>query len=286
MYKGKKAVGGGRAPHAVRPVVEAVLVAAVAFGCAHAGWALIAPSSAGASSRTTSADEDASAHAAIAAQPAIEMLAQSPFDPAAGDFTGASHAASAMVAGLQLQGVRVSTDVSRSSAIFGLADGTQRAFSIGQGIGDGVTLAEVTPDHVRVSYAGGERRLDMPARPASIAAAFMGGVQEPVAQRLQLSSADLTPSTPFQAAVIAPAAAKVHVEPNAAEPGHWEVSQDMAPLLQATGLRAGDVIIAVNGTTPPRTATELLAAAQGGPLQVTLRRNALELTVPVSAPLQ
>jgi type II secretory pathway component PulC len=318
MQKLRKSASGERVAQAVRPAVEAALVAAVAFGCAHAGWALLAPSSSNASAgaRPTGQGEPLS--------PSVDFATvQSPFEPFAGEVTDASHAANAVLANLQLQGVRVSTDAARSSAILTLADGAHRAFMVGQDIGDGLRLAEVSGDFVRIAYAGGERRLELPQRQDSFAAALMGLAPveaRPVETNLALAApssrsavealtpADVTPFTPLApvdaAAFVAQPepTGRVSVAPNAMDLGPTpadqpfantvlspvgeplRVPEGMGPLVAAAGLLPGDVIVAINGAAPPSSFTELQSIVLAGPVQVTVRRTFGEVTLNLSAP--
>src|SRR5262245_51156380 len=101
-----------RAFNAMRPGVEALLLAAVAMGCAQAGWSALAPHVAY-SSDTPKADTF---------EPGMEEAAQaavrSPFSPAL-DGSG-SHAATAVLSSVKLAGVRVADDPSRSGCILTL----------------------------------------------------------------------------------------------------------------------------------------------------------------------
>lgn len=158
---------------ALRPGVEAAMLAAVAFGCAQAGWSLVGPGPALGSIGASA--EDGAQEPSLIALPDDDALV-SPFAPNAASLPGASNAAAAYIATVQLAGVRLSENPARSGAILTLQDGAQRAYLVGQELSAGIVLAEVTPDGVVVRFEGGERLLPLaaPARGASFADALMG----------------------------------------------------------------------------------------------------------------
>ncbi|MBL8549604.1 MAG: hypothetical protein JNJ73_06445 [Hyphomonadaceae bacterium] len=154
-----------RALGALRPGVEALLLAAVALGTAQAGWNALTPHVSYASPETPGPD-------VVAIAPQAEAVG-SPFSPALDGST--SNAASALLANVKLAGVRVADDPARSGCILTLEDGAQHAFLIGQEIMAGVTLAEVTPDFVLLAHDGGQAQLTLEERPSfSFARALMG----------------------------------------------------------------------------------------------------------------
>jgi len=199
---GTGAAGGDRAITPMRPVVEAALVAAVAFGCAQVGWAVLTPNAADAT-----AANGANADSRLPRIDAAPVL--SPFADAALSGEAGSAAAFAAASNLSLAGVRVAAETDRSSAVIALADGAQRAFRIGDEIADGVRLASVSGDYVIVSYPGGQRQLTIAPPPVSFARALMGQTPAPVAAAataaapqsplLNLTPADITPFSPSDA---------------------------------------------------------------------------------------
>lgn len=231
---------------AMRPAVEAALVAAVAFGCAQAGWAVLTPNTAGASASNdaVSRGEEAGLFTRT------EDVVRSPFEPNLAEMNAGSHAANALLTNLQLSGVRVSTDATRSSAVLAMADGAHRAYRVGEEIAEGVRLAEVAADYVLLSYAGGQRQVQMPPAPVSYARALMGEIDAPATTALAavksgaasrvaqqaLSASDLTPFAP-----IAPVTASVEL-PQLAEPAF------AAPLLATISATAapGNVSVSPN----------------------------------------
>ncbi|MBY0562952.1 MAG: hypothetical protein K2P58_02100 [Hyphomonadaceae bacterium] len=156
-----------RALNAVRPGIEALLLAAVALGCAQASWTILAPNPAGAFNAADDQQDATRLH-----------LAQvvTPFAPALLDSAGPSHAALALLSGVQVSGVRIADDPARSGAILTLNDGSQKAFLVGQEISAGVTLSEVSASYVLVSYPGGTQQLSMAtsSQGFSFARALMG----------------------------------------------------------------------------------------------------------------
>lgn len=187
-----------------------MLLAALALGCAQAGWSVLTPSTAG-------AEDSASDEATPNGNRMMLAEVASPFAP---DFVeGAaaqSQATAALFAGLQLNGVRMADNPVRNGAVLTLSDGAQRAFLVGQEIAAGVTLSEVASNYVLLSYEGGERQLPMTAAPTfSFARAMMGLEPAPGApQALAQTSASVQPAavaaeeagdTPFTVAAAAPA---------------------------------------------------------------------------------
>jgi hypothetical protein len=162
-----------RAQNIVRPRFEALLLAAVALGCAQAGWSILTPNSAGAVGAVSNQDSGA--------DPILDLAeVQSPFAPHAVANGADSHAIAGLVSGIELKGVRMAEDHALSGAFFTFGDGAQHAFIIGQEISEGVTLADVAPHYVVLAYEGGQRRLDMVAAPSfSFARAMMGMEQAP-----------------------------------------------------------------------------------------------------------
>lgn len=313
----------------VRPSVEAMLLAAVALGCAQAGWTLLAPSSAGALNSVDDGD-------ALRVEP---LEVQSPFAPEAGPMDGQSHALLALLSGIELKGVRVASEGLSSGAMFTLADGADRAFLVGQEIVDGVTLAEVDPEYVLLAYAGGQRRLDMSAAPSfSFARAMMGLEPAPGApaqsEAPTIVAADIdattgavsyvAPASPSRAdraqavatsfsfietatelSAFAVTSSDVLMTASAIEPQEselrswllatlaqaeitggeargWRVAEGAPDAARAAGLRAGDVIVTVNGATPGQVLSG--AASLISPrIEVGVERGGVYLSVVIEA---
>ena len=102
-----------RAMMVLRPGVNALLLAAVALGCAQLGWNALTPNLARGS--------------ADAPRPVENAAIRSPFNPSAEEGVGASPAAEAILSSVRLSGVRVASEPALSGAVLTLADGEQRA---------------------------------------------------------------------------------------------------------------------------------------------------------------
>jgi len=301
----------GRAAAAVRPSVEALLLAAVALGCAQAGWGALTPHDAGASGAAPADD-------ALANVTPADV--RTPFNPTA-SAEGASNAVAALAANVTLVGVRMADEPGRSGAVLSLEDGAQRAFVIGQEISAGLRLSAVQPDHVVIAFDGGERRLAMaaPAR-ASFALALMGRAEAPAGPALATlapdepaMAADASPGdngvrSPFAATVAAAPAAQpmlsslavrdegvapehaawlaatlAQVESRNGAPYGWRVAAPAPDAARAAGIAPGDLVLSVNGAGPSR-ALEALSAAAGGDVVIEIERaDGARATVTVQA---
>lgn len=296
-----------RALSAVRPGVEAMLLAAVALGCAQAGWSVLTPSTAGAFNPTNESDADA------ARVDVSEVV--SPFAPNYSNNDAQSHAVAALLSGMQLSGVRVSTEPLRSGAVLTMNDGAQRAFSIGDEIGAGVTLSDVGADYVLVSYQGGQQEISMSTAPSySFARAMMG--LEPAPGAPQLASA-----APEQVAMAAPAVAPTVVaaaapqeavsaatsvfatsaavtpemqtqgmdwlratlaQPLEGQNAGWRLAEPLPQVALDAGLRSGDTVISVNGGASADVLTDLSSPPQSLALSVMRDGQLVTLTIDLS----
>jgi type II secretory pathway component PulC len=285
LYSPAKTAWRVRAMGVLRPGVEAALLAAVALGCAQAGWSALAPHEAGASGASPSDNSAASP---------VARDVRSPFAPLAGA-GGVSNAAAALAASVQLAGVRMSTDPAHSGAVLTLEDGGQRAFVVGQAIAPGLTLADVRENYVLLSYPGGQTQIALQnAAPTySFARALMGEGAAPPDAGFGAASATAAPApaptTLAAAAAMAAAAPQPAATPAAAAPNAQQVSAEESAWFAATlanvvvengeargwriagavpqraadaGLRAGDVITAINGARPGDSARALQAMGQ------------------------
>jgi hypothetical protein len=258
----------------LRSGVEAALLAAVALGCAQAGWSVLTPDGAGASGPRI--DHNSSRRDADTAD------VRSPFAPSLVDADGGSHAAAALLSSIRLAGVRMAEEPSRSGAYFTLADGEQHAFSVGQQISTGVMLADVGRDFVLVSYEGGQQQISMATAPQfSIAQAILGRREAPAEAAPQVAAAD---TIAVDAAWLTGALGPMHVEDG---PSRGLRVPGAAPAAaQAAGLRSGDLIVAVNGVGPGD-ASALLGAVSDGHVELTVRRGeseTLTVTLAVAPP--
>ncbi len=256
--------GGAAQPlTAVRPAVEAAMLAAVAFGCAHAGWSLLTPTAQGAID-TSGAEEGWSERVGGATAVAARV---SPFAPDAAIEANASSAAAAFVSTVKVVSVRVSEVESRSGAIIALQDGGERAFLVGQTLSDGVVLSEVNAGGVVLAFAGGQRDVSLaPATRHSFAAALLGRIDPPQDMALvvadtgdpssatlsTLTAVDASANSPFMYGHGAVRSPSISVAPNAASPtpdfaGAEHVSSDVTAYLASLLVGAPDGRIPLSG---------------------------------------
>ncbi|MGE3839943.1 MAG: type II secretion system protein N, partial [Hyphomonadaceae bacterium] len=171
LHAGAAATLHSRVANLARPGIEAALLAAVALGVAQAGWSILSPNTAGAASASNE-DYDS----ARTAEPQVAM--RTPFAPEAAAMDAQSHAVAALLANVQLAGVRMSLDPTLSGAVLTLDGGDQRAFTVGEEIAGGVRLTEVGADYVLLAYQGGQRQISLPRQEGfSFARALMGQAQ-------------------------------------------------------------------------------------------------------------
>lgn len=287
-----------RAFGAVRPAVEAVMLAAVALGSAQAGWSLLTAGPAGAS--------DLSDTLRATAQPASAAVdLRSPFAAAGTAEAVQSQAAVAALAGLEVVGVRMALDPARSAALINLPDGGQRAVQVGQTLASGLRLEQVQPGYIVVTFPGGTREVALAgaeanAQRVSYAAALMGRAQLPAATRATpavaaapqpvSSGPDRSPFTTTAVATavgpdLALSAVTAPVPSATLAAGGVRVPEQVPALAAAQGLRAGDVITAVNGQ-PVSDMAAVAAAITQGRADLTVQRGAdapLQLTVTAPA---
>ena len=264
---------GARVGKTVRPGVEALLLAAVALGCAQAGWTIVTPNAANALSDANLDD--------AAPEPIALAQTYSPFTPHT--VAGSTHAMAALLSSVQLNGVRMSLDPALSGAMFTLADGGQRAFLIGQEIADGVTLADVQAQYVIVAYEGGQRRLDMAAGPSfSFARAMMGLEPAPGAPQTLTADAAAPISEADRAWLLA---AVRNVETANGVARGWRIDDAAPERVRAAGLAAGDLVTSINGARPGDIAGAI-AATQTGVLRLEIERDGapMALTLELGAP--
>lgn len=312
-----------RAIGAVRPSVEAMLLAAVALGCAQAGWSVLAPSTAGALSAASEDDRD----------PSRLLVSEvvSPFAPDLLESDAASHAAAALLSGIQLNGVRIADEPGRSGAILTLNDGSQHAFAVGQEISAGVTLAQVSDTYVLVAYQGGQQQISIAsAAPTFSFARAMMGMEQTLgapAEALTVSETPLaageqtqreTAPASFSSAALpalelpepdaglfaaenlfAPAASPeasfgslddmawlqsllMQVESQDGRAAGWRVPASLPAAAAQAGLRAGDLVTAVNGAGPDNLA-QVLLSTEGGRFALSVERGGEILTLVIEA---
>jgi hypothetical protein len=270
----------GRSAQVVRPAVEAVLAAAIALGAGQAGWAALTTPTADAAG-----PGDAPAADQIASTTA-SSLAASPFAPMAGPV---DEIALAQLDLLQVTGVRMAADPSRSGAILRMSDGKQQAFLVGGEILSGIRLVAVSPHGIVVAHAAGERSLAMPVAQTTglrqgLQALGAGPVSAagPQAGAALAAGAELAPealSPAFGPAEQAWLAATLR-NPVAGPAGvrGFRLADNVPLAARAAGVAAGDVVEAINGAPAANILAAIAAAQAGGPVALTVRRADGETT--------
>jgi S1-C subfamily serine protease len=299
-----------RAFGAVRPAVEAVMLAAVALGSAQAGWSVLTAGPAGASDLTDTLR--------TTVQPiSAPVDLRSPFTAPGSADAAQSQAAVAALSGLEVFGVRMALDPARSAALVSLPDGGQRAVQVGQALATGLRLQEVQPGYIVVAFSGGTRQVplsgtDSAAPRVSYAAALMGRAQLPASPAAELAGGSAPQPvssgpdrSPFTIAVTpAVAAPSVAIAPASAIADGTTAAQAAAlaavtiaggvtgvmvpdpipPFAAAQGLLAGDVVTAVNGQ-PVSDMASVAAAMSEGRAELTIQRGqGAPLQLTISAP--
>lgn len=267
-----------RALVALRPGVEAMLLAAVALGCAQAGWSIVAPASAGASGPSS---DDAERLTQRYEDVAVRAV-RSPFAPQASADAGG--AAAAFLATVRLSGVRVADDPALSGAYLTLGGAGERAFLVGDDLGEGVRLTEVRADRILVAREGVTSEIPLaqtaaPSRP-SYALALMGRLPSPdvAAQPGDAENGAPSPALGAMATPFALTSALGAPEERNGRVVGWRLSSDLPEAARAAGLQAGDVVVAVNGFGADDPAALVRAAQSGGPLTLSVQRGEASLT--------
>lgn len=146
---------------------------------------------------------------------------------------------------LRLFGVRAG-EGGGGSAILGLPDGTQLSVGVGEEIQPGLVLRAVAQDHVTVARGSSVSRIDFGEVPVGAAS-----VPPPPATP-QIVAPPGPPASRPEAAVVDPARlmAEAGLRPRMqglSVNGFTVMARGQSADLQAAGLRAGDVILSVNG---------------------------------------
>lgn len=243
-------------PRFWRGVLEVLLVVVLAVQAARLVWIIFAPAppppyAAAAESFVAAAD------------PAILTRA----NPFAGTSRAPGQTANVSSDGLKLFGVR--TGAGGGSAIIGPPGGPQGSYAVGDEVAPGVVLSSVETDHVMLSRNGALSRLALdiqapavtppPPPPPQVSQAFGG-------------------SSSLDAAALA---ADLGLRPNASGNGFTVVPRG-GGMVEALGLRPGDVLTAVNeDPLTPQLIPELerrLTSRETASL--TIQRDGQTLTIP------
>jgi len=215
---------------AIGNLVVVVLVLVLAWQAAYWTWVFLTPGPVG---------------PAGPSQPAVDLAAVARL------FGASAPGETATASGLKLKGVIAPTPGSEASAIFSSGAGRDKAVYIGGEIEPGLKLAGVHPDHVVVSRAGVEGRIDLEAARGNPgaqrnlpgrAAGFRMNVARTGTNSYSFSRKDLDEALrdPGQLNFLG----------QIGTPPRGGVRMEQAPpgsLAQKLGLQPGDVIRSVNG---------------------------------------
>ncbi|HJR83702.1 MAG TPA: type II secretion system protein N [Sphingomicrobium sp.] len=175
---------------------------------------------------------------------------------------GAPGAEAAAPAGLQLFGTRLGSEGIPGSAILGPPEGDQRSYVVGDEVAPGVKLAAVHFDRVELDRGGVRQVLAMPGTENAPAPAPAGAaIADAFDFKPRMSGGSIT------GVIVSP-------------------GRNSVPFA-ASGLRQGDVIVAVNGAriTSLIDVQQLQAGlAPGARLILTVERGAQTLPIPLNLP--
>jgi len=241
------------------------------------------------------ADARATPASAVAAAPSARSVASWHLFGNAPSRAGVA-GATASTLSLVLRGTVADPDPKAGIAVIAGADGSERAFRVGEDVVAGVRLAAVHPDRVVLARAGGEETLRLPrdtnlapadivratpasagstsprvasAAPASAASAAPQGAAAPSAAQRTIARLKRNPAELMQRVQVAP------VFDNGRMTGVRIDGAD-AELAGAAGLRVGDVVTSVNGTpvdSPARAQQILTGLGAASSVRVTVLRD-------------
>lgn len=184
---------------------------------------------------------------------------------------------------MTLYGVRINAGSGRGSAIIAGPDGVQTSYEIGEEIAPGVTLHAVAFDHV-VLERGGAREslyLDQSVPAETVGEENSAGGGEATSAAASSGRSALTADAVRNAVAFTPRNDGGRVTGIAVAPA------GDSGLFEAAGLRAGDVIVAVNGRRIASTADAAALARQirpGARISLEVERGAT--TVPIAINLE
>jgi general secretion pathway protein C len=233
-------------------LLKATMLAALAFVFTQLVWAVVTPVGPFGDWRPTAARP-------LSAEAQSAVLAT--VDPFFRSGTAGPQAQEAAPVGLQLFGTRMGSDGVPGSAILGSAEGGQRSFAVGEEVAPGVKLAAVRFDHVELDRGGVRQSLYMPGSEETATTAPAQSMADAFEFKARMSGAAVT------GAVVGPGRNKVPFD--------------------SSGLRQGDVIVAVNGAriTSLLDVQQLHASlAPGARLILTVERGAQTLPIPLNLP--
>ncbi|WP_240387275.1 type II secretion system protein N [Brevundimonas naejangsanensis] len=177
--------------------------------------------------------------------PEVDLGVLSRFDAFFRNGGGGAEATPSDGGGLTLFGVRAD-GAGGGSAIIGLADGRQVSVGAGEELEPGLTLNAVAPDHVMLSRGGAPFRLDFPDLASGVAPVAPVAAAQPAVTAPEAASAEGVVVDPQR--LIAQAGLRPRIKGLGVNGLTVSASGDGGELRNA-GLRSGDVILSVNGTT-------------------------------------
>lgn len=187
---------------------------------------------------------------------------------------------------LVLRGVLLANPSSASSALIAAAGAEPVAYRIGEAIGGGVTLERMGVDYVILGSGGGSATLYFPGddrarQPMTFAPSGAGST--PIATGVAVSGIAPPPAPPPPGS--ATAQSLIDRLGATLTPRGYQVGPSLSPQLRGAGLRAGDVVAAVNGVDPQSFAADPVRVAQAvaaGQAQVEVLREGTRIALSVS----
>ena len=186
---------------------------------------------------------------------------------------------------LTLYGIRINQASGQGSAIIGGEDGVQTSYNVGEEVMPGVTLSEVAFDFVVLSRNGAKESLylDQSIPAETVGSAGTGGAPAPSGDYIIDDGA----AQPVTADSLRSAVNFAPRTDNGQVTGLTVSPNGNGQLFTATGFRAGDVIVGVNGT-PIRSAADvgmlMNQIKPGARLSVEVERGAAKLPIAIVIP--
>ena len=257
---------------------EVLLLTILAVQCARLIWAVVTPVG-------PLGDWRGDAGMPVIATPDPSLFSQ--FDP----FFRLKGADTVVVTNLDLTlyGIREDTSSGRGAAIIATPDGEQQSYTVGEEIMPGVVLYAVDFDSVTIDRNGAREQLYLDQSPAPPAASRPSGAQSSSAQPARQTP----PPRPNQsrqspAAGAAPSAQDlaraVQISPRregSRLTGLILQPTDDGTVLSNAGLRAGDIVLSINGqpVSDMGQASNFATQLRSGNAEVQVERNGETITV-------
>lgn len=265
--------------------VEIALIAAIAFALARLIWLVAFGASAGnfeaASANSRNSNEAGSGYIAdLNALANAQLFADRRSEP---EVVAVAQQAPETQLNLVLRGIRGGADPQSGAAIIQTPDNRQQFFSVGATVMDGVTLEEVHVDHVIISRRGIAESLYLRERDERQTGTAPTAAPSPAARSaVNATGADRLPG--FELAEI------FQVRP-AVQNGRmigYRLTGDNAVILEAVGLRPGDIVTAVNGRSLADVSDlnglfEQIEEEENA-VSLSVQRNGLSLNIQVELP--